>query len=153
MGKAFSQFVQLFRGVQDAKLLMVGLDAAGKTSILYQLKLDSFINTVPTVGMWNIMCGMCCVGMCCVSVEVFVVFIVFWSMLLPCYLVPVLLSYHILFCCISYIARSAPLIKIHLPSFCLCIHSLIPAHKFTGKNKSIKLPSSYLKFAVYHGKL
>ena len=56
MGNLLSNIVHLFKGVPDAKLLMVGLDAAGKSSILYQLKLNRFIGTVPTVGM----SGMCC---------------------------------------------------------------------------------------------
>ena len=50
MGNILGRLVELFSGVDDAKILMIGLDSAGKTSILYQLKLDSFINTVPTVG-------------------------------------------------------------------------------------------------------
>eukprot|EP01111_Echinosteliopsis_oligospora_P006795 TRINITY_DN2114_c0_g1_i2.p1 TRINITY_DN2114_c0_g1~~TRINITY_DN2114_c0_g1_i2.p1 ORF type:complete len:158 (-),score=38.28 TRINITY_DN2114_c0_g1_i2:107-580(-) len=29
---------------------MIGLDAAGKTTILYQLKLGAVVNTVPTIG-------------------------------------------------------------------------------------------------------
>ena len=29
---------------------MLGLDAAGKTTILYKLKLDQSVNTIPTVG-------------------------------------------------------------------------------------------------------
>lgn len=29
---------------------MLGLDAAGKTTILYQLKLNSIVNTIPTIG-------------------------------------------------------------------------------------------------------
>jgi len=33
------------------KILMVGLDGAGKTSILYRLKLSDFIQTVTTVGL------------------------------------------------------------------------------------------------------
>ena len=31
-------------------ILMVGLDAAGKTTILYKLKLGEVTNTIPTVG-------------------------------------------------------------------------------------------------------
>jgi len=31
-------------------LVMVGLDSAGKTTALYRLKLDSYLNTVPTIG-------------------------------------------------------------------------------------------------------
>ena len=29
---------------------MVGLDAAGKTTILYKLKLDEIVTTIPTIG-------------------------------------------------------------------------------------------------------
>ena len=32
------------------KLLLLGLDAAGKTTILYKMKLNENINTIPTVG-------------------------------------------------------------------------------------------------------
>ncbi|KAI5793059.1 ADP-ribosylation factor family-domain-containing protein [Geopyxis carbonaria] len=32
------------------RLLMLGLDAAGKTTILYKLKLDQGVTTIPTVG-------------------------------------------------------------------------------------------------------
>ena len=32
------------------RLLMLGLDASGKTSILYQLKLGDIITTIPTIG-------------------------------------------------------------------------------------------------------
>ena len=37
-------------GTKDARILMVGLDAAGKTSILYKLKLDENVHTIPTIG-------------------------------------------------------------------------------------------------------
>lgn len=33
-------------------ILMVGLDAAGKTTILYKLKLGEIVTTIPTIGMW-----------------------------------------------------------------------------------------------------
>ncbi|XP_078497550.1 ADP-ribosylation factor 6-like [Lissotriton helveticus] len=33
-----------------AKIVMMGLDAAGKTSILYQLKLNEAVVTIPTIG-------------------------------------------------------------------------------------------------------
>jgi GTPase SAR1 family protein len=29
------------------------LDAAGKTTILYQLKLGEYVQTIPTIGKWN----------------------------------------------------------------------------------------------------
>ncbi|KAL1504061.1 hypothetical protein AB1Y20_010471 [Prymnesium parvum] len=35
---------------QSVRLLMVGLDAAGKTTILYRLKLGEVITTIPTIG-------------------------------------------------------------------------------------------------------
>lgn len=33
-----------------AGILMVGLDAAGKTTILYKLKLGEIVTTIPTIG-------------------------------------------------------------------------------------------------------
>jgi GTPase SAR1 family protein len=33
---------------KEARILMVGLDAAGKTTILYKLKLDENVTTIPT---------------------------------------------------------------------------------------------------------
>merc|ERR1719473_1563435 len=35
---------------QEMRILMVGLDAAGKTTILYKLKLGEVVTTLPTVG-------------------------------------------------------------------------------------------------------
>ena len=35
---------------QQARILMVGLDAAGKTTILYRLKLNETVTTIPTIG-------------------------------------------------------------------------------------------------------
>merc|ERR1739845_40093 len=35
---------------QEMRILMVGLDAAGKTTILYKLKLGEVVTTIPTVG-------------------------------------------------------------------------------------------------------
>jgi ADP-ribosylation factor protein 1 len=35
---------------QEVSLVMVGLDAAGKTSILYRLKLGQVVTTMPTIG-------------------------------------------------------------------------------------------------------
>lgn len=34
--------------------LTVGLDAAGKTTILYKLKLGEIVTTIPTIGKFNI---------------------------------------------------------------------------------------------------
>lgn len=51
MGLLFSQLWQklLGNGTQR-RILMVGLDGAGKTTILYKLKLGEVINTIPTIG-------------------------------------------------------------------------------------------------------
>jgi small GTP-binding protein len=35
---------------KDVRILLLGLDAAGKTSILYKLKLNESVNTIPTIG-------------------------------------------------------------------------------------------------------
>jgi len=32
---------------------VVGLDAAGKTTILYKLKLGEIVTTIPTIGKYN----------------------------------------------------------------------------------------------------
>jgi len=37
-------------GNQEMRILMVGLDAAGKTTILYKLKLGEVVTTIPTIG-------------------------------------------------------------------------------------------------------
>jgi len=41
---------RLFRSKKDSRVLMIGLDSAGKTTILYKLKLGEIVNTIPTVG-------------------------------------------------------------------------------------------------------
>ena len=35
---------------QPRRILMLGLDAAGKTTILYKLKVNEIVTTIPTVG-------------------------------------------------------------------------------------------------------
>ncbi|KAF7255413.1 hypothetical protein EG68_11835 [Paragonimus skrjabini miyazakii] len=44
-----SLFSRLF-GKKEMRILMVGLDAAGKTTILYKLKLGEIVTTIPTIG-------------------------------------------------------------------------------------------------------
>ena len=44
-----SCFKGLF-GKKEMRILMVGLDAAGKTTILYKLKLGEIVTTIPTIG-------------------------------------------------------------------------------------------------------
>ena len=45
-------FARLFKGLgkKEMRILMVGLDAAGKTTILYKLKLGEIVTTIPTIG-------------------------------------------------------------------------------------------------------
>merc|ERR1712118_536659 len=50
MGLSFSQVWQKLVGKKDMRILMVGLDAAGKTTILYKLKLGDVLTTIPTIG-------------------------------------------------------------------------------------------------------
>jgi len=50
MGLTFAKIWQNMIGTQDVKIVMVGLDAAGKTTVLYKLKLDQMVTTIPTIG-------------------------------------------------------------------------------------------------------
>ncbi len=50
MGNSFSQLFASLWGKKEMRILMVGLDAAGKTTILYKLKLGEIVTTIPTIG-------------------------------------------------------------------------------------------------------
>ncbi|CAH8455915.1 unnamed protein product [Schistosoma turkestanicum] len=50
MGALFSTLFNRLIGKKEARILMVGLDAAGKTTILYRLKLGEVVTTIPTIG-------------------------------------------------------------------------------------------------------
>jgi len=50
MGISFSSIFQGLFGKKEMRILMVGLDAAGKTTILYKLKLGEIVTTIPTIG-------------------------------------------------------------------------------------------------------
>ena len=51
MGLFMSRFIdQLGIGNLERRILLVGLDAAGKTTVLYKLKLGETVCTIPTVG-------------------------------------------------------------------------------------------------------
>lgn len=39
-----------WNGKKPIRLLMIGLDNAGKTTILYKLKLNEVVSTIPTIG-------------------------------------------------------------------------------------------------------
>ncbi|CAG02623.1 unnamed protein product [Tetraodon nigroviridis] len=46
MGSSFSNI----SAFQSLHIVMLGLDSAGKTTVLYRLKFNEFVNTVPTIG-------------------------------------------------------------------------------------------------------
>jgi len=51
MGQLFAKLWSTFAGgKKQVRLLMLGLDAAGKTTILYKMKLNEVVNTIPTIG-------------------------------------------------------------------------------------------------------
>jgi len=50
MGLNISRLFTSLFGKKEMRILMVGLDAAGKTTILYKLKLGEIVTTIPTIG-------------------------------------------------------------------------------------------------------
>lgn len=50
MGNALSRIIASLFGEKEIRILILGLDNAGKTSILYRLKEGTFHSTVPTIG-------------------------------------------------------------------------------------------------------
>ena len=53
MGLFLSRMYDVFAsmgGDKPTRILMLGLDAAGKTTILYKVKLDEQVSTIPTIG-------------------------------------------------------------------------------------------------------
>ena len=52
MGLWLSNLKKLYDsfGERKAKILMLGLDGAGKTTVLYKLKLQEVVSTIPTIG-------------------------------------------------------------------------------------------------------
>ncbi|KAL2828500.1 ADP-ribosylation factor family-domain-containing protein [Aspergillus cavernicola] len=50
MGLTISKLFDRLWGKKEMRILMVGLDAAGKTTILYKLKLGEIVTTIPTIG-------------------------------------------------------------------------------------------------------
>lgn len=58
MGLTFTKLFSRLFAKKEMRILMVGLDAAGKTTILYKLKLGEIVTTIPTIGkstveVWN----------------------------------------------------------------------------------------------------
>ena len=50
MGLAISKLLESLFTKKEMRVLMLGLDAAGKTTILYKLKLGEVVSSVPTIG-------------------------------------------------------------------------------------------------------
>ena len=55
MGLTISSLFGRLFAKKQMRILMVGLDAAGKTTILYKLKLGEIVTTIPTIGKWTIL--------------------------------------------------------------------------------------------------
>ena len=49
LSSLYKSFGKLFKK-REMRILMVGLDSAGKTTILYKLKLGEVVTTIPTIG-------------------------------------------------------------------------------------------------------
>ena len=50
MGLSITKLFDKLFGKKEMRILMLGLDAAGKTTILYKLKLGEVVSSVPTIG-------------------------------------------------------------------------------------------------------
>lgn len=50
MGSRISKIITYLFVKKNMRILMVGLDGAGKTTILYKLKLGEVVTTIPTIG-------------------------------------------------------------------------------------------------------
>ena len=50
MGLFFSEVFNKWFKNREMRILMLGLDAAGKTTVLYKLKLGEHVTTIPTIG-------------------------------------------------------------------------------------------------------
>lgn len=50
MGQAFTKLFDRWFGNREMRVVMLGLDAAGKTTILYKLHIGEVLTTVPTIG-------------------------------------------------------------------------------------------------------
>mmetsp|Transcript_21974 Transcript_21974/g.77062 ORF Transcript_21974/g.77062 Transcript_21974/m.77062 type:complete len:184 (-) Transcript_21974:599-1150(-) len=50
MGMAIARLFDAWSGTKEKRMLLLGLDAAGKTTLLYNLKLGEVVHTMPTIG-------------------------------------------------------------------------------------------------------
>ncbi|KAJ3361363.1 ADP-ribosylation factor-like protein 1 [Allomyces macrogynus ATCC 38327] len=50
MGGLFSRLLSRLWGDKEVRILILGLDGAGKTTILYRLQIGEVVTTIPTIG-------------------------------------------------------------------------------------------------------
>ncbi|CAM8940707.1 unnamed protein product [Rhodiola kirilowii] len=50
MGLSFTKLFSRLFAKKEMRILMVGLDAAGKMTIFYKLKIGEIVTTIPTIG-------------------------------------------------------------------------------------------------------
>jgi small GTP-binding protein len=50
MGLLISRVFDALAGKKEQRIIMIGLDAAGKTTTLFKLKLGEVVTTIPTIG-------------------------------------------------------------------------------------------------------
>ncbi|KAF3575918.1 hypothetical protein DY000_02034372 [Brassica cretica] len=50
MGILFTRMFSSVFGNKEARILVLGLDNAGKTTILYRLQMGEVVSTIPTIG-------------------------------------------------------------------------------------------------------
>ncbi|CAG8491281.1 10640_t:CDS:2 [Paraglomus occultum] len=50
MGGMFSRVLGKLWGEREVRILILGLDGAGKTTILYRLQIGEVVTTIPTIG-------------------------------------------------------------------------------------------------------
>ncbi|KAF0899820.1 hypothetical protein E2562_024854 [Oryza meyeriana var. granulata] len=50
MGIVFTRLFSSVFGNREARILVLGLDNAGKTTILYRLQMGEVVSTIPTIG-------------------------------------------------------------------------------------------------------
>ena len=57
MGGYFSSLLSRLWGNKEVRVLILGLDGAGKTTILYRLQIGEVVTTIPTIGTYFIFCN------------------------------------------------------------------------------------------------
>ena len=50
MGGYFSSLLSRLWSAKEVRVLILGLDGAGKTTILYRLQIGEVVTTIPTIG-------------------------------------------------------------------------------------------------------